>query len=228
MEFIKVMISSTVEDLKAERDAIRGSFSEISFVKLLGADPFNATATPGSSGTVTIDMARECDLYILILGNKYGFILPSGKSATEIEYDNAFKDDPTKILVFKKNTADPVEQLQQIFIDKVCNYYHGYWRTQFNYSHKLKDFVGKSFIVWLKNRASLGDSLNYLDHFVRLAKQRKPEPTAQVFYRVTSDIVELEYVFFGNKHVIHFTNQQIYTDFWGCLFELEAQFSRWT
>lgn len=162
-----------------------------------------------------------------VLGHRFGEELPSGKSATEIEFDAAFRDDPTKILVFKKKSDEPIEDKQQKFIGRISNYYHGYWRTTFEHTYQLQELVKNSFNSWLKNRASLGTGLNYMDHFIRLAKQTLPEPTAQVYYRVSEGSAELDYVFFGKRHTIQFDRAQIYSDFWGCLHQLYEQFEIW-
>lgn len=227
MDKIKIMVSSTVNDLLAERDATLKAFEEIPFVELVGAEPLNDTAIAGNSRLETTRMARECDLYILILGSRFGFKVGNGKSATEIEFDAAIKADPTKILVFKKESNEVPDEKQQIFISKVSSYYNGYWRTSFKHTHDLQTYIKKSFIKWLKERASIGTGLNYLDHFVRMAKQMSPEPNAQIFYKVTEEDVELEYILFGKNYEIHFTREEIYKNFWGCFNQLSIQFERW-
>lgn len=227
MDKIKVMVSSTVTDLQGERDAIRRAFASNNLVELIGAQPLNHAAIAGHSKGVTRAMARECDLYILILGSKFGMDAGNGKSATEIEYDEAYRTDPSKILVFLKESADTVEPEQQKFIKRVCNYYSGYWRPTFKYTHELQELSLKSFGHWLKDRASLGKNINYLDHFVRLAKQNKPEPTAQVYYQIAKDYVEIQYEFFGKNYAVHFDRADIYSDFWGCLSSIYDQFEVW-
>lgn len=227
MEKIKVMISSTINDLKAERDAAEKVFREIPLVELIGADRLNNAALGGNSRFVTTAMAKDCDLYILILGNKFGYDVGNGKSATEIEFDAAIRNDPTKILVFKKESPEETDDKQKVFIDKVSSYYNGYWRTSFEHTHDLQTFLKNAFSKWIKERASIGTSLTYLDHFVRLARQVSPEPNAQVYYKVTESDVELEYFFFNKSHEIHFTREQIYMNFWGCFNELYNQFERW-
>lgn len=228
MNKIKVMVSSTVTDLLGERDAIMNAFATNNLVELVGAMPLNDRAYSSHSKGVTREMARDCDLYILILGNKFGMEVGNGKSATEIEFEAAFRDDPTKILVFLKELEVQVEPAQKKFIDRVCNYYSGYWRPSFKYSHQLQDLVLNSFSQWLKDRAALGTDLNYLDHFVRIAKQLKPEPTAQVYYQVAKDFVEIQYEFFGRDYAMHFDKSDIYNDFWGCLSSMYDQFDIWT
>lgn len=222
------MVSSTVEDLLGERDAIVNAFKSINIVELVGADPFNIKGFSQHPRGVTREMAKDCDLYILILGHKFGMDIGNGKSATEIEFDAAFRDDPTKILVFQKEfEEEEIEAEQKHFIDRVCNYYSGYWRPTFKYTYELQELVLDSFSQWLKDRAAIGKDLNYLDHFVRVAKQIKPEPNALVYYQVAKDFVEIEYEFYGKSHVMHFDKQDIYKDFWGCINSLYDQFEIW-
>lgn len=229
MEKIKIMISSTVVDLEGERDAVKDAFKDIEFVELLGVDPVNTASLAGNARSLTKSMANECDLYLLIIGKEFGFELPSGKSATEIEFDSAFRNDPTKILVFKKefDSSIAIDKRQQKFIDKVCDYYSGYWRSSFKYTHELRNLVLNSFMIWLRERANIGNNLDYLDHFVRIAKQMKPEPNAIVYYKLAKDFVELEYNFFGISHIIQFDREEIYKDFWGCISKLQEQFEQW-
>lgn len=227
MEMIKVMISSTVKDLIGERDAIKKAFDEISFVDLIGADPLNETAYSSNSRTITTKLARDCDLYILILGNRFGIDVGNGKSATEVEFDSAFRDDPTKVLIFQKESREETEEKQKKFIEKVSNYYSGYWRTSFEHTHDLQSFVKNSFNKWLKDRASIGTGLTYLDHFIRLAKQVIPEPNTEMYYKVTPNDVELDFILFGKNYEIHFTRQEIYKNFWNCINEISNQFDRW-
>ncbi|WP_278321802.1 DUF4062 domain-containing protein [Clostridium ljungdahlii] len=223
------MLSSTVSDLEGERDAVKSAFNDIKFVDLIGVEPVNTASIANNGRCLTIGMAKNCDLYLLILGQQFGYELPNGQSATEIEFDAAFRSDPTKILVFKKdfNPSTQIDSRQQKFIDRVCNYYSGYWISNFKYSHQLKELVENSFMIWLKKRASIGDNLDYLDHFIRIAKQMKPEPNAIVYYKLTSDVVELEYIFWRVSHTIQFDRQKIYKDFWECISQLQEQFDRW-
>ena len=66
------MISSVNNGLEAERDALMQLFSKYEFVELMGSAPYNNTAYSGSSAYSTVKMAKDCDIYILILSNVYG------------------------------------------------------------------------------------------------------------------------------------------------------------
>lgn len=221
------MVSSVNKGLEAERDALKDAFSKFEFVDLIGSSPFNNTALSGSSAYSTIQMAKQCDIYLLILSNKFGSEITGGQSATEAEFDAAIKDDPTKIMVFKKEIGEPVEPKQQVFIDKVSNYYSGYFRPSFMYSHQLKELALNSFYNWLADRAQLNSNLTIMDHFLRIAKGILSVDNGQIFYRTTKRTVELEYYFNRKSFTIHFENTEIIKNFWNCINELQLKYNEW-
>lgn len=109
MDKIKVMVSSTVKDLIGERQCIEDTLSKLEFVEIVGAAPYAMTSVSLSSAQNTKLLAQNCDLYILILGKRFGMERPDGKSATEIEFDAAYHSDPTKILVFLKESDEEAD-----------------------------------------------------------------------------------------------------------------------
>ncbi|WP_067101481.1 DUF4062 domain-containing protein [Marinomonas atlantica] len=222
---IKIMLSSTIQDMKAERDAVVKLFGKYPFVEVVGAYPIQE-ACASNPYLHTLRMAESCDFYILLLGERYGFELDTGVSATEAEFDQAYKSNPTKVLVFQGAEVTP-EEKQQEFIKKVGDYYKGYWISKYQFSHDLQDVIEKSFLKLLKERASLGENLSYVDHFLRLVLPRRPNPDASVFYSVNHESVELKYEWGEDSHHINFMRSKINSDFWGCISELEKQFSKW-
>lgn len=224
---IEIMISSTIKDLLSDRDAIQKAFTNIPFCTIVGADPVKSAVVGRSPYIATIEMAERCDLYILILGGKYGFKLKDGRSATEVEFDAAYSRDPTKILVFQKEVSR-IDSKQRVFIDKVANYYTGYWRTSYKFTYDLYNLVVENFGTWIKERALIGYKLNFFDHFIRFAIQRFPIPTTQVLYSVDEDIVEIKCNIYNHTNAIHFSKSQIYNDFWGCIASLEEHFNKWS
>lgn len=223
---IKIMLSSTIKDMVAERDAVIKEFAKYPFVELIGAEPIEGVSQAVSPYIATLDMARSCDFYLLMLGERYGYEIRKNTSATEAEFDEAYKENPTKILVFKKNGITP-EKKQKKFIDKVGDYYHGYWISKFTYTHDLQCLVGNTFLEMLRQRASIGYRLNYFDHFIRIAIQRIPYPDTKILYSVKEAEIELIYNFFGKDHIIHFAKDEVHSDFWGCISTLEKKFVEW-
>jgi len=224
---IKVMLSSTIKDMLDERDAIiKFLESTLPFIEVIGAEPVQGNSTPSSPFINTTQMAEDCDFYLLLLGERYGYEIRPGTSATEVEFDSAYQQNPTKILVFMKDGMTP-EKKQKKFINKVVDYYKGYWITKYKYSHDLQDMVKNSLLQLLKERAAIGYKLNYFDHFIRIAIQRKPVPDAVVLYTVQGDDIEFSYIFFSKTYVIQFKKESIFKDFWGCIAKLENSFIRW-
>jgi len=223
---ITLMLSSTIADMLGDRDAVLKLFDKYPYVEVLGAKPIQKSyaANPYTS---TLDMAEDCDFYVLLLGKRYGYEISPGTSATEAEFYRAYQANPTKILIFKNTSAQP-EPKQEKFIAKVGDYYKGYWISEYAYSHELQDLVEESFLSLLKDRASIGRKLSYVDHFVRLSVQRRPTQDALVYFSANKDVVELTYEFHGKFHVVQFTRDRINADFWGCVSELDNQFASWT
>ena len=226
MEKIKIMISSTVDDLLAERDAINDLYKNDPLFEIIGATPFINSSSASSSAIKTLDLAKECDLYILIMGSKYGYKLDNGKSATEVEFDAAYHQDPTKVLVFlKKGDA---EEDQKIFIKKVSEYYSGYWRVEFNYTHQLQTYVKESVLSWIKDRAAFTKKMSYCEHFIREAIRLKPNIDTKVYYSVREKYIEIEYCDMGQKHSVHLNRSEVVSDFWGCLYKLQMDINKWS
>lgn len=81
---VKVMISSTVKDLKEERECLRRELEELGF-EVLMSEKMGSEST--SSKEVCLRMVAECDLYILIIGRIYGTVIENENiSITEMEF----------------------------------------------------------------------------------------------------------------------------------------------
>lgn len=221
-----MMLSSTVSDLLPDRAAISKAFSKMGLVQLLGVAPIDGPSYGSSSYVTTIEMAEQCDLYVLLLGRCYGYLSELAKSATELEYDAAYRDDPTKILVFRKKVSS-IEPEQLKFINRVGEYHRGYYIREYVRSSDLEALALASLMYWLEERAAIGSKLDYFDHFIRLAVQKSPFPGVRPTYVVGDDYVELKYRFLGKSYAIHFDKALIYSDFWGSIATLEARFEIW-
>jgi len=201
-------------------------FEQFEFVQLIGSAPFNNFSLAGSSARSTVKMAKECDVYILILSEKYGMELDNGKSATEVEYDAAILDDPTKVMIFKKNTVNQVEKKQQDFIAKVSNYYSGYFRASFNYSHELQQVVKNSFFHWLSDRTQVENNLNIIDHYIRVIKGIIDLSVGEIFYKTTKEDVEIEFSYNGTDYSFLCRRTEIRRNFWASVNEFQKYYTR--
>ncbi|WP_100444015.1 DUF4062 domain-containing protein [Glycomyces xiaoerkulensis] len=223
---IDVMLSSTVDDLLEDRSAVVEALEPTRLVGLLGIAPVDGPSYGASAYVATLEMAVECDLYILLLGHRYGFVSDRGLSATELEYLAAYEDDPTKILIFRKLVKD-VEPRQAEFIQRVGEYHRGYYIREYEDASQLRGLAGASFAQWIEERAAIGRKLDYFDHFIRLAVRKSPFPSVRPLYVVEDDYIELKYRFLSKSYTIHFDKAHIYNDFWGSIAMLESRFEEW-
>ena len=105
---LRVYLSSTKADLLEERDAAMAVITELA----LGVHSYDADADPAVEKCVAD--VRSCDLYVGILGHRYGSILgggawPTAKSITEMEYEACRHPDlaPIPRLMFlRQNSPD--------------------------------------------------------------------------------------------------------------------------
>lgn len=123
--------------------------------------------------------ARECDIYIGILGNKYGSIVPKlGISVTEMEFNEARKDNPEKILVYVSTGYKEPKQAE--FVKRVEDFSEGYFRRKrFETDTELVDGIREDLAGFIKDR---------LD-FIRARKLRvRPSPTPSPAEYITANL----------------------------------------
>lgn len=225
-DMIEVMLSSTVDDLARDRAAVMNSINAVGITKFVGISPIAGPSYSSSGYSGTIELAERCHLYILILGGRYGYIGNRGVSATELEFDAAYREDPTKILIFRKSVT-LVDPRQQGFISRVADYHKGYYVRDYRRPAEIGELALTSFKEWIRERASLGVKLHYFDHFIRIAIQRLPFPGVHPSYSVSENHLELRYGILGRIYIVHFDKHQIYNDFWGSIANLETRFDGW-
>lgn len=99
---VPIFVSSTYEDLKAYRDEVERSIIYMNQT-IKGMEFFGST--PERPLDKCLQTVRECKLYIGIIGMRYGSVEEdSGKSFTELEYDEAVKNRiPVLIYILDEN-----------------------------------------------------------------------------------------------------------------------------
>ncbi len=100
----EVFVSSTFDDLKEYRDA---AFQAIHRLFGYTDDMLFWTADERDAVTVSLDRLKQCDLVILIMAHRYGYV-PEGQqySLTELEYRTARKN-KIPILAFVVDDKTP-------------------------------------------------------------------------------------------------------------------------
>ena len=160
---LRVFISSTMSDLANERDAVVQKLSAFNL------EPVNAENWSASGSTPWERIAaeiRSCDLFVLILGDRYGFQPTEGAgaaeqlSATHLEYRTARDVEKMPVLVFlKRLDADTtvVDGRRDEFREEVRLWKTGHLTVKFELARDLADKVAASIIdtlsdAWTRER----------------------------------------------------------------------------
>lgn len=127
---MRVFISSVRRGLEAERDALPGLLLATGFEPARFED---FGALPAPSREACLRGVQSSDVYLLLLGPRYGDPLPeTGQSPTEDEWVAAVTKGMPK-LVFRKAGVDPTtDSDQRTFIEKVGNYSSGVFYATFS------------------------------------------------------------------------------------------------
>lgn len=131
----RVFVSSVMDGFKDFRDAASEGIRQAGCEPVRAEDFPAATASPRNS---CLDGVRSADAVVLLLGQRYGFVGPSGLAVTEEEYEEARKNHKP-ILVFLQEDAPEVDQ--EKFIERVQGYVDGHWRKVFRNSATLTKLV---------------------------------------------------------------------------------------
>ena len=174
-----IFISSTYEDLIDERQALVGVALESNFIPV-GMEQFHAA--PTSQWNVITKMIDECDLYLLIIGGRYGTIEEeTGISYTEKEYNYA-KNKKLPVLVLIKDPLSIIESKKDTGKDK------------FDKMKKLEDFREK--VTHDGNTVDFFKDLNDLKYKAsatfKNALEYVDENAGWVRYRDVMDIINEE------------------------------------
>lgn len=161
----RIFVSSTKEDLVPYREAVENALTSMEHVPL-GMEFF--VSSPDSPIDVCLSTVRRSQLYIVIVGMRYGSIEEgSGKSFTELEYDEAVKN-KIPILAF-------------IIDEEHCAILPKYVDVG-EKAEKLKDFKAKLNSSYLVSRFESVDNL----------KQLVEKSVRQTIDKISSDNAEKE------------------------------------
>ena len=86
-----VFVSSTCYDLKHVREELKSFFEEnYGFHTMLSEfDSFPIDPCKGTFENCIENVDKSADIFVLIIGTRYGYITDSGKSITNLEYLHA-------------------------------------------------------------------------------------------------------------------------------------------
>jgi len=216
---IEVMISSTISDLRSEREVVKKALEDKfgDLITLVGAEPIQHFAPGCPAYMESKRIAATCDIYVLIIGKRFGYRLEDGISATELEFDAAFENDRTEIIVLALKDFETQDPDQLAFYDKIRDYYKGYWLCFYDGLDDLGNKCTGMVNNFLDYSISSRNSLDLLDKFVAVVKTHSTSLNNELSYSKKEDMVEISKTEFGQFHAIHFSKEDISRDFWGCV-----------
>lgn len=155
----QVFVSSTYEDLRAERQEVMHALLELDCMPA-GMELFPAASD--DQWTLIKKVISECDYYIVISAGRYGSIGPSGVSYTEMEYRYAVElgkptiaflhKDPLRLLAGAVEQTDvakaKLETFRALLQQKMCKF----WESP----AELGSVVSRSLVRLTKSTPGVG------------------------------------------------------------------------
>lgn len=143
----KVFISSKIEELKKERDAVESVIvnlrkrENILFISWRWEKESKTIPSGKSPEEVQSENLKDSDIYLLILGSEYG--CEEGISPTHKEYEEARLeiDDKDCILIYVKNDKDTVQKRDRRLKKLIENMRNTHSCKPFENVEELKGFV---------------------------------------------------------------------------------------
>ena len=166
----RVFVSSIMSGYAECRQAARAGIRQAGCDTVMAED-FAAQGT--SSRNACIDGVQRADALVLLLGARYGWVAPSGRSATEEEYQEAIRGH-IPILVFVQDGISR-EPEQQGFIGRVEDYIHGHFRRSFQSPDDLRRLVKEA--VMERDLEGVPQHLADAEGRIREALDRRPPDT---------------------------------------------------
>jgi hypothetical protein len=134
----KVFISSVMRDFQVERQAAKQAVEALDLRPVMAED---FGSKPHSPKTACLEGVRASDIYIGIVGPRYGYVTPKGASVTEEEFEEARKRGVPILWFVKKGD---MEAKQRDFVEQIGNYEEGYFLSHFATSSELVLAVTKA------------------------------------------------------------------------------------
>ena len=148
----RVMISSTLNDLLEEREEVGRTIRQLN----LGRIEYFGRPSDNPEKDCAL-WAAQCDIFILLIGERYGSLVPSKKiSFVEFEHAVGYKEDPGKILRYDKEGVTREPKLEE-FLTRLDRLKTAYVKSSFTTVIDLSQQVKHDVSQWLASRRQLLD-----------------------------------------------------------------------
>ncbi len=157
----KLFVSGVQKELKAERRAVKDAvLGDVLLVEYFDVFLFeDAPARGKSPESAYLEEVRESDIYIGLLGDRYGDFVAGGVSPTEAEFREAQKYHK-EILIYIKGENGTTDKKREIgvqkFIKEIKDSKAGYSYRRFKTTNQLSNLVYESLITFLKAKGVVG------------------------------------------------------------------------
>jgi hypothetical protein len=148
-----VFVSSIVSGMESLRASVKQLIEdELGYDVVISEVEGSKTRTPVRQCK---KWSFECDIYIGIFGSKYGSIIPNqGVSVTEIEFNEARKDNPEKVLIYVAEGEKDTRQKD--FIKRLEDFSEGYFRRKpYTSNDELINGIREDLAEFVKDRLDL-------------------------------------------------------------------------
>jgi len=154
LQRLRIFISSTTKDLEKERDAVEQAITGLRLEAVRSEKMGSQNISPREACRI---MSQECDVYLGILGARYGYILCEDISATEFEFNTA-REAGRPILLYRKDVPEEDlerDERQKAFRERLGDFDTGYYIRDFTALHvpdQLKEWVQQDIVALLAGR----------------------------------------------------------------------------
>lgn len=212
---LRVFISSTMRDLMNERDAVCHKLNGFNF------EPVNAEDMLSDGRSSWEKLSSEintCDIFILILGDRYGWIPDNGSkseervSITHLEFKQAISLN-IPILTFLKELPYDAERdsedakKRDSFREEVRSWEKGKFISNFKLASDLADSVGRAIILMLSDEFQNGKIRKRAEELHEVANKSKMEPLSSkepsiiIPYDLLNKIINNDVVLFAGAGI---------------------------
>jgi ATP-dependent DNA helicase RecG len=148
----KIFISSVQKELMAERRAVKDFITHDSLLSRFISNVFMFEDIPAGDrkpADIYLDEVEQCDIYLAIFGNQYGWKNEDGKSPTELEFEHATKTHRER-LIFVTDSEDKSREAEMAKLVKRAG--RQVTRRRFSDTPGLIREVYSSLVECLENR----------------------------------------------------------------------------
>lgn len=149
---MRVFISSVVGGFEAFRNAARRAIENIAATPVMCED---FGARPYSSERACLTEIEGSEVFVLLLGERFGFEAGQGMSVTQQEFRHA-KQLSLPILVFIHDVEMEARQLE--FRREVEAYHSGFCRELFSNAEQLKDAIVRQLVLLGRTRDAMPEA----------------------------------------------------------------------